>query len=94
MMAADMPPAGADPIAVRLELLESSGQISQLAARLAIQLTERLAAQFAIDATAERRAPFVVHVALALGRAECGEAAPPVPESVKDEVARYPEPLA
>ncbi|MCU1489874.1 MAG: hypothetical protein JWM85_1279 [Acidimicrobiaceae bacterium] len=85
--------SGEDPVSIRLALLESSDQISASARALAVSVTDDLVSHFDITANDEERAPFVVHVALALARAERHEPEPEVPDVVKSEVEGFPAEL-
>lgn len=73
----------------RLDLLETSSQLSPETRRRVELLVERSEAEFNIVLVEENGAMLVTHVSIAWEKLRRGEMLPPAPESLFDEVEEY-----
>jgi hypothetical protein len=76
----------ANSFARRLDLLESSSQLSQETRRRIELLVQRVETEFDLELTEDRGAMFVTHVAIAWEKLRRGETLPPAPDNLLDEV--------
>jgi transcriptional regulatory protein LevR len=75
-----------DVFAERLDLLQESGQITQLARRLTEFMVAELATEFALALDDESGAPMVTHIAMALTRLNRGEEPPALSKALEREL--------
>ena len=74
------------PFDRRLDLLETSGQVSPQARRLTIELVEGVEREFRLRLDEDNGAMLVTHLAMSLTRLEHGLVATEVPALVREEI--------
>jgi hypothetical protein len=70
----------------RLDLLESSGQVSPQARRLTVELVERVERAFGLSLDEANGAMLVTHLAMSLSRLEGGAVDVEAPDPVREEI--------
>jgi PRD domain len=79
----------ASPFDRRLELLETSGQVSPQARRLTIELVEGVEREFRLRLDESNGAMLVTHLAMSLTRLEHGLVEGEVPALVREEIEEH-----
>jgi hypothetical protein len=79
----------ASPFDRRLDLLETSGQVSPQARRLTIELVEGVEREFRLRLDEDNGAMLVTHLAMSLTRLEHGLVATEVPALVREEIGAH-----